>query len=177
MPRARWGIRAGDVDDFDRDSQYSPYTGPTPPNAVYEWLVKVLKYIPGTRDKHPQLRVGLELVPREDNRDERQYAGYFCMAFLPITEKTAFRYVPFLDAIGVSGREFIERTVTDEDGNIKKIGAWRNDGKEIILAQLADGVDQNGNTRKEITWFGAASDDEAEEDEEYDDEEIEEEPF
>lgn len=177
MPRVRWGISSGDIDDFDRSSQYAPYTGPIPPNGVYEWLVKVLKYIPGTRDKHPQLRIGLELVPREDRKDERQYSGYFAMAFLPITDKTAFRYVPFLDALGVSGKEFTERTVTDEDGNIKKIGQWRNDGKEIIAAQLADGQDQNGAPRKELAWFGPVAEIDDDEEDEYDEEIEEEEPF
>lgn len=176
MPRARWGISAGDVDDFDRASQYEPYRGPIPPNGVYEWLVKVLKYLPGTREKHPQLRIGLELSPREDQPSEERYAGYFCMAFIPVTPKTAFRYVPFLDAIGVSGREFEDRTVTDEDGNIKKIGRWRNTGDVIIAAQLADGTDQDGNPRKELNWFGAPDD--ATDEEDYDDGEYEdEEPF
>jgi hypothetical protein len=179
MPKANWGISEGVIDDFDRDSQYTPYAGPIPPNGVYEFLIKVLKYIPGTRDKNPQLRVGLELSPRTDRREERQYAKYFIMGFLPVTDKTAFRYVPFLDALGVSEREFRQRTITDEDGNIKKIGNWRNDGKEIIQAQIADGTDEKGNSRKEVVWFGAIDSEEYDdEEEEYEDEEIEEEePF
>ena len=100
MPRANWGINSADVDEFDRDSQYKPYDGPIPPNGVYEWNVKVLKFAAATKEKTPQLRVGLELSPRED-RDEDQYEGYFKMAFLNVSDKTAFVYVPFLDAIGV----------------------------------------------------------------------------
>lgn len=186
MPKVRWGISAGNVDDFDRDSQYKPYDGPTPTNGVYLWKIKVLKYVAGTKDKFPQLRIGLELVPREGRKQERRYAGYFMMSFPPVSPKTAFRYVPFLDAIGVSGSDFADRTITDEDGNIKKIGKWRNDSEQLIAAELKDGVDQNNNPRKEIGWMGEPSEDyeEAEEDdeeeeyeegeEEYDDEE---EPF
>jgi len=159
MPKANWGVSSADVDEFDRDSQYKPYDGPIPSNAVYEWNIKVLKFISATKDKLPQLRIGLVLAPREE-RDEDQYDGYFIMVFLPVSDKTAFRYVPFLDAIGVSGQEFTDRTITDEEGNIKKIGKWRNTGEEFIAAELKDGADQNGASRKEIGYMGPLLEDE-----------------
>lgn len=167
MPRVRWGIEAGDVDDFDRESQYAPYQGPIPPNAVYQWKVKQLKSVAGSRDKYPQLRIGLELEPRK-GRDENKYRGYFVMVFLPITQKTNFRYAPFLDAIGVSGREFTNGTITDEEGNVKKIGRWRNDGKTLILGQLVERADENGALRKEVAWMGSAEGAEPAEDEQDD---------
>lgn len=174
MPRANWGIDAEVIDGFDRETQYAPYTGPEPTNAVYQWQIKVLKFVAGNREKHPQMRVGLELVPR--NTEEKKYyrkgQGYFIMMFLSISEKNAFTYAPFCDAIGISGKEFTTRTITDEDGNVKKIGSWRNDGSTLILGQLRDGVDQNNKPRKEIGWVGPVTDeDEGEEytddDEEY----------
>jgi hypothetical protein len=171
MPRARWGIRADDVDEFDRSSQFKPYAGPIPPNGVYYFLVKRLKYAAATRDKLPQLRPGLELVPREDS-DEDQYDGYYITAFLPVSDKTAFRYVPFLDAIGVTGSEFERRTVIDSDGSITRIGKWRNTGDTLIVGQLGDGTDEKGNSRKEIKWMGAAEEnEELEEEEEWDSDE------
>jgi len=172
MPKADWGVNSRDIDNFDRDSQYKPYDGPIPENAVYHWKIKVLKSIAGTKAKLPQLRVGLELVPRK-GRNEKKYSGYFMMAFIPVSDKTEFRYVPFLDAIGVTGREFTNGTVTDDEGNIKKIGKWRNNGDEIIAAQLGDGEDEKGNARKEIKWMGEInSEPESEEDDEdeFDDE-------
>jgi len=167
MPKANWGIDAADVDEFDRDSIYKPYSGPVPPPGVYLWQIQKLQSVKGTREKHPQLRVGLELVPREDH-DEDKYSGYYKMAFLPVTNSTNFRYVPFLDAIGVSGREFKSGTITDEEGNIKKIGKWRNTGEEYVMAQLKTTTDQNGDPALEIGWFGAAD---FEEDPDDDDEE------
>lgn len=176
MPRVPWGISAGDVDNYDRDSQYKPYAGPIPTNGVYQWKVKKLQHVAGTRDKNPQLRIGLELTPR--NKEEKRFKGYFIMEFAPVTEKTQFRYVPFLDAIGVTGREFERSTITDEEGNIKKIGKWRNDGEMLILGQLQDDVDQNGAPRKKIGWMGGLEDleslpddddDVEDDDEDYDD--------
>jgi hypothetical protein len=165
MPRVAWGVSASDVDNFDRESQYAPYDGPIPTNGVYLWKIKKLQHIAPTGDKLPQLRIGLELIPRKGRREEKAYSGYFLMAFLPVSQRTQFRYVPFLDAIGVSGREFERGTVTDEEGNISKIGKWRNSGDEIIKAEIKDGEDQHGNSRKEIGWMGATTDDP---DEDYD---------
>ncbi len=175
MPRAVWDIDAEDVDQFDRDSMYVPYSGPIPPTGgtgrVYHWVIKRLKYAAATADKNPQLRIGLELSPRPGYK-ENQFSGYFIMAFIPITNKTQFRYVPFLDALGVSGNEFKTRTITDEEGNIKKIGKWRNDGDFVIAGELKDGQDQNGKPRLEIGWMGEATEIEGEEDD-YDDEDAE----
>ena len=165
MPLVNWGINSEVVDDWDRESQFQPYKGPVPPNGVYQWCVKILKFAAGTRDKLPQLRIGLSLVPR--GADEKKYKDYFIMMFPPIADNTEFRYVPFLDAIGVSGKEFTRGTRTDEEGNIRKIGRWVNDGKTLILAQLQDGVDQNNNPRKEITWVGAVDADEPADDDDY----------
>lgn len=173
MPKANWGISASDVDDFDRESQYKPYTGPQPPLAVYNWRIKVLKSVSGTQKKLPQLRVGLELEPRGASEDK--YSGYFIMAFLPVGETTKFRYVPFLDAIGVSGKEFTNGTLTDSEGNVKKIGRWRNTGDEVIAAQLRMGEDESGNPKEEIGWMGeaVADFDDDEESDDFDDEDLE----
>jgi len=175
MPRVRWGISASDVNDWDRDSQYKPYDGPQPPNGVYQFQLKVLKYAAATGDKLPQLRIGLALVPRSGRKEERKYDGYFIMGFPPVSKRTQFRYVPFLDALGVSGEDFENRTITDHEGNITKIGKWRNDGQEIILAEIKDGVDQNNNARKEIGWMGYVPEEDDDGGEEIDEEDYDEE--
>lgn len=174
MPKANWGIDASDVDDFDRDSIYKPYTGPIPPDAVYLFQLKKLQFIAGSKSKLPQLRVGLELVPRDDeDYDDDKYAGYFIMDFLHISEKTKFRYVPFLDAIGVSGRDFTRRTIHKEDGTVTRIGQWSMSDEEYIYAQLVTGEDQNGGPKKEIRVY-MPYEDEADDDD-YDDDEYDEE--
>lgn len=160
MPRVNWGIDAEVIDEFDRESQFSPYTGPIPPNGVYQWRIKVLKSAAGTGEKFPQLRVGLELVPR--NKDENKYRakgqGYFVMKFLSISPDNAWVYTPFCDAIGVKGKEFTRGTITDEEGNVKKIGNWRHDGKTLVLGQLEDKLDNNNNPIKTVGWVGAVED-------------------
>lgn len=174
--RVKWGAgapKATDIDKWDRSSQIKPYDGPIPPNSVYHWAVKVLKQVPAERGKLPQLRVGLELVPRKGRPDEKSYKGYFIMDFLPVSPQTLFRYVPFLDAIGVKGRDFLEATTVDDDGNILKIGKWVKTDDTLIAASIKDDADQNGNPRKGIGTYMAIdseSDDDSDEDEESDEE-------
>jgi hypothetical protein len=177
MPRVNWGVSASDVDNFDRDNQFAPYDGPIPVNGVYAWRVKVLKSAAAVGNKLPQLRVGLQLIPRKSRKEEHKYKGYFLMAFLPISERTNFRYVPFLDAIGVTGKEFERGTITDEEGNVKKIGRWRNTGEVMIKAEIKDGVDADNNPRKDIGWMGAIGEEDPEpeeDDEDFDDDDADE---
>lgn len=174
MPKVTWGIGRDVIDDYDRESGFKPYTGKIPPNAVYAWKLKTLKYAAGTKTKNPQLRAGLELIPRD--KDEAPYKGYFITKFMPIAETNSFQWVPFLDAIGVSSNEFLKGTLIDDEGNVRKIGNWRMDGKTELLGQLQDDTDENGAARKRIGWCGAIEEageeyDVDEEEEEEDDDE------
>lgn len=170
MPIVPWGLGAETIDDFDRSKIYEPYKGKTPPNAVYQWRIKRLKVaaVP-TKKKNGSIHIGLELVPRDS--DEKEFAGYYITKFLTPTPNNAFTYVPFCDAIGITGTEFDEKMKVDEEGNVKKIGKWANDGKTIILGALIDGTDQNDEPRKEIGWVGPADTDNDDEDDDDDDEE------
>ena len=170
MPRVNWGVGKEVIDEYDRDSQFTPYRGKTPPNGVYKFKVKTLKSAAGTKTKNPRLTAGLELVPRD--ADEKPFKGYYIPKFMAIADTNGFQWIPFLDAIGVSSAEFLRGTVTDEDGNVRKIGNWKMDGTTEILAQLADGTDQNDNPRKEIKWVGALDDEEGFADEVEEDEEV-----
>lgn len=175
MPKVNWGIARGTIDRFDRSTQYKPYDGPIPPAAVYRWKMKKVQYVAASGTKNPQIRLGLELIPR--SKEDKRYATYYIMAFLTISEQYPGFYVPFLDAIGVTEREFLSGTITDEEGNIKKIGNWRNTGNLHIKAQLRDSSDQNGNPKKEIGYILADSeeviDDEDDSDIDFDDEDDE----
>lgn len=170
MPKANWGVSARVIDDWDRSSQYTPYDGPIPRDGVYAWHIKSFRYVAGTKGKYPQLRVGLELFPRV--RADEKYDGFYTMLFLPITEATAFRYVPLLDALGIRSRDFEDNTITDSDGNITRIGKWRNDGAQYICGRFGKKRDAEDPSDKEVSWVGPYKDivDDSDEDDESDDE-------
>jgi hypothetical protein len=174
VPKANWGISRDDFENFDREKQFKPYTGPVPPSGqVFQWLLKKLQYFPGTREKNPQLRIGLELNPRR--KEEKKYAGFFVMTFRAITPKTQFLYVPLCDALGVTATDFTDRTRVNEEGDVLAIGRWRNKGDQLLMAQLKDSEDEKGNPRKDIGWIGPVEDDELDDDEL--DEEIDEDDY
>lgn len=180
MPRVRWGdeeelLEAGE--SWDPEDQIQPYDGPTPPNGLYYWDIKVLKYRQGKN--LPQLMIGLELAPRRSRSEDKKYAKYFILDFAPVAPQTNFRWMPFLAAIGVSPSDLIKKCITDEDGNVTKIGRWvKKDKGNWIAANLVDDKDQNGNPRKAISGYfepkGASNTATPEpEEEEYEEEEYE----
>ena len=163
MPRANWNISADVIDDWDRDSQFVPYSGPVPPNRVYKWQITALTYAPGEGKKRAQLSIGLTLVAR--TKEEKEYEGYRCWKNAWPSPKNQFTYVPFLDALGVSGADFERRCNIDEEGNILGIGRWHNNGRTLILGQREDNVwvDNQGATHndKSVGWVGAVDSDAA----------------
>ena len=173
MPPVNWGIDPDSVDDYDQNDRYTPYMGPTDIAAgMYVWRIALMKRTARTREKMPQLRVGLELVPRKGNNYEQRYAKYFAMDFIPVSDKTSFRYAPLLAVLGVSGMDFTKRTRCDEEGNVLSIGKWKNNGKTLIAAQLIDGKDLEGNPRKEIRGGAYFEVPEDLADEDFDDDDI-----
>lgn len=170
MGKVTWGVSGSDLDDADR-SQFTPYDGPIPPNKLFCFKIKMLKK-GKTSNGNPQLIIGLELTPRQSRPEERKYKGYYITDYIVVLESTTFRVAPFLDAIGVSGSDFAERTVVGEKDDrgsypITKIGKWVNNG-QYVLATLKDGSDREGNSRKEIDKYWpvselSGSDDETEE--------------
>lgn len=182
MPRVRWGdeeelLEAGE--NWDPDEQIQPYDGPTPPTGLYHFDVKVLKKRQGKN--FPQLMIGLELVPRKGRSDDKKYVRYFIMDFAPVSPQTNFRWMPFVQAIGVSPSDLIKKCVTDEDGNVTKIGRWvkREKGNVIAVNIVHDPDDERYGGRKVASYFAPKSTKAApveEEEEEYEEEEYEEEP-
>ena len=172
MPTVNWGLSVKAVESFDRDAQFAPYRGQEPPNAVYRWRVTKLQFFPGGSEKYPQLRIFAKLIPR--TKAEKRYDGFSVVSFRAVADHTPFNYVPFLDAIGVTAPDFVNRTKVDSEGNVLSIGKWRNDGKQEIDAQLVTETDLKGNDRKDIKWIGAVIDDEeddSDDDDYLDDEE------
>lgn len=185
MGKVKWGggVTADSLDNAERD-QFAPYTGPAVPNGVYCWKIKVLRRGKSSGG-HGQLIIGLELTPRRSRPEEKPYKGYFITDYIVVTEGSQFRVVRFLDGIGVTGREFVDGTITTGEANkwgsfeISKIGKWVNDGKQYILASLVDGEDGQGNPRREIGGYwpipeessSSSADDEADEEEELDEDE------
>jgi hypothetical protein len=177
MPKAVWDLKRGSIDGFDRSKQFKPFTGQQPPvRVVYKWRVARLTYAAAIGGKVAQLRIGLELIARSS--DEKKYNGYYITLYRSITDNNQFTYVPFLDTLGVSEIDFLQKTFTDNEGKVLRIGQWKNDGTQEVLGQLVEREDQNGEMRRDVGWIGVVEDEPDEdddEDEEYENDEDDEE--
>jgi hypothetical protein len=174
MPTVQWGISRGTLTNYERSS-FKPYDGELPPNRIFRWKIRKMVYKAATAESPAQLQMGLELIPRKGRNDER-YAGYYLTVFQRITDSSVYYWGPILDALHVSEAAF-QAAKIDNEGNIRSMGKWRNDGNQFIMGRLADD-NYNGKIGKKIDWWGedtgeAAPDIDDEEDEEYDEEEYE----
>lgn len=162
MPsKVKWGggVTAQGIDNVDTSKRFSPYEGPIPPAGVYRWWMKILRATKSKQD-NDQLMLGLQLTPRKDVPEQARYKGYWQTYYIPIMDGTSFRVREFTDAIGVTGKDFINSTVEDnaKDRNIMKIGRWVNTGRLILPAALGWGT-YNGKERLEITQLLPLTDD------------------
>lgn len=170
MPIVDWGISQGVMDDFDREKQarYAPYTGPKPPSAVYRFRIEQMLFKGDDEEKLPQWLALLTLVPRYQT--EKKYKGYKVWFSASVGDNNAFAYTPMCDVLGISEREFRTRFKTDDEGKVISIGKWRMDGKQEILAEIVDNVDQNtGRVFTNVRWVGDVSEDQSDLDDEESD--------
>ena len=142
--KVKWG---GDdlesaLNDYEDDG-WEPYDGPRPANGMYTWEITEVRSGVSTNE-FPQLRVFLRLDPGS-RRDHKQYDGFTMSTKIIVKHdgSTDFRVMPFLNAIGVSVRDFLHNTeagppLEDLDYNgkeeflVKSIGRVRFDGKNPV---------------------------------------------
>lgn len=153
MGKVKWGggISQDAIDEVDTSKQFTPYDGPVPPAGVYRMKVKILRTSESSNG-NPQLVIGLELVPRSDIPEQRRYKGFFLMDWITVLDSTAWRLRPFLDAVGVTSKEFLNGTVQDEEKNVTKIGKKVVVGS-LVAVSIKNGQDQKGNARMEVGQY------------------------
>jgi hypothetical protein len=159
MGKVKWGgVTGKGIDEVDTSKQFTPYAGPVPPAGVYQFHLKILRQGMSSNN-NPQLILGLVLVPRKGMPEQNKFKGYFLMDYIVVMEQTQFKVRPFLDAIGVKGRDFTDRCVDDgsDKKNITKIGNWIQDGKKFLLVSIGMGSDNNGNSRMEVKGYVPAA--------------------
>lgn len=134
MPKVKWGGEslASALDEYEEDEsrQYKTYDGPKPPKGVYNWKITRMEKTESSGG-FPQLIVHLELDPR--HAEQKKYAGYYMRDYIIVKTdgSTAFRVKPLLEALGVSGKQFVTATVVDAEGHVQKIGPVTIPGRVV----------------------------------------------
>lgn len=177
MAKVKWGsVNAQEIDEFE-DEGFSAYDGPDPKRGVYGFKIKFMKT--GTSSGgHDQMIVGLELDSR-GRADHKKYAGFFMQDFIIVKDDTVFRYAPLLKALGIPGKDFLTKTITDpsDDDNdtkkIVKIGTVKPIGMKVVGSIWPDG--DSGYYK--IKYLPGKADDDAADDDTDDTDDGEEAPF
>ena len=125
MPKAKWG--AGDqpltkdaIDGAERQETQKRYSGELPPSGTYRFILRSLK-----QDKSAAGNDKVVVMAILDGSwmpNHAKYDGCPIWDHLPIMASTAERVANFLDAIGATGADLMEKSVVDESGYITKLG-------------------------------------------------------
>lgn len=171
MPKAKWGsLTATDIESAE--SNFTPYDGEIPPRGVYRFKLKKATSKESSNG-NPMVKLVL-ILDGSWKKAHKEFDG--CPAFtqVMIMDSTAFQVRAFCDAIGVTARDFLNKTVLDDDDKVVKIGKVSlAEGDLLVLASCKPG-EYEGTPKLEVQGLLPKPEEEPEEDED-EDEELEEE--
>lgn len=121
MPKAKWGSDLT-VDDIENaESTNGSYTGPIPPSGVYLFTLKKMQK--GTsKNDNPKVFMVWEMAKTGAKKDQKKWAGAPLFDHMPVGASSAFRAKALCAALGVTSKDFLNKTIIDEEDNITKIG-------------------------------------------------------
>lgn len=133
MPKVKWG---GDisVEDIDSaESGFTPYSGDIPTPGVYRFTLRHALQGKSTQG-NPKIK-WVWILDGSWKKEHKKYDGCPVFDEMPMTASSAFRAKAICAALGVSAKDIINNTVTDEDGYLTKIGKQTiEEGLEVYIA-------------------------------------------
>lgn len=126
MPKAKWGagdnpLTADDINSAEVTEPRIRYSGPVPPGGTYRWTIGSLKKDVSAKG-NDKVVVRLEL-DGSWRPNHKTFDGAPVWHHLALTKPNAPNVRNFLDSIGASSDDLLNKTVTDEAGYITKLGA------------------------------------------------------
>jgi len=125
MPKATWGagdqaLSSADVDNAERTEPRKRYSGELPMSGTYRWVIQSLKKGESGAG-NPKLIVTSTLdgtwMP-----NHKTYDGCPVWDHIPVMKSTDSRVANFLDAIGATGDDLLNKCIIDENGYVTKLG-------------------------------------------------------
>jgi len=136
MPKVKWGsdIAVDDIDSWEDESGGS-YAGQKPSSGIFKF--KITKLVKGeSKAGNPKLTAYMTLVPR--TAADKKYDGCPLTDFMPIMKSTVWRFRPFLDCLGVTGKQLLSQTNANGEGEVISIAGVKPAGKELLVQVKLD---------------------------------------
>lgn len=164
MGKVKWAI---DTDEPEDLQQFDVYDGDLPPRGVYRCVVKAGTFKVKTNKNGDDMLNGL-LVIEETKGDKKKYNGCPIWFNQNVTDQGAPFIKQMLKAFGLSWKDFVSKTVTDDDQDppvIMKIGDVKFGDKEPEVRILAKRGSYNGEAKLEVaSWLPPRDDDDDDDD-------------
>ena len=145
------------------DNDYDDYTGPPPPNnTMLIFRIKKMwwTYTQPDADKNefPMIKAIVTAEQGSDDDDTAQYDGLTIWDNLTFKASAAFRYQPFLEAIGVTLKDIFGKLyVADDDDNvgapIERIGTWVPGSDDAVIMGVTKREKYNGEWSTKIKKY------------------------
>lgn len=125
MPKAKWGagdkvLTAADIDGAERQEPQKRYSGPLPPAGTYRFEIKSLKQAT-SGNNNPMVNL-FAVLDGTWMPNHEQYDGCPFWDRIPVMDSTKERLANFLDSIGATGADLMEKSIVDENKVITKLG-------------------------------------------------------
>jgi hypothetical protein len=140
MPKAKWGagdkaLSAGDIDGAERTETQVRYSGPELiPGGTYRWAIRYIKQVESSKG-NPMIEIMLTL-DGSWRPNHAQFEGKPMWDRITVIDSTKERLANFLDAIGATGSDLIDKSIVDEGSRITKLGAVGDPAGILVYANI-----------------------------------------
>jgi hypothetical protein len=152
MPKVKWGIGNEEPEDLQSFEQYE---GDTPPGGVYWWKVKKLT-LEKNRNDDDMLKF-LLIIDEPESSEKAKFNLYAMWVNFNVTEEGGPFIKRMLAAFGLKWSDFIETTVTEDEGrptDILRIGDVKFAMQPRVKVATKRAKDRDNNTiLKPTNWI------------------------
>lgn len=172
MPKAVWGagdnmLTADDINSAEQAETRKRYSGELPPAGTYRFIIQSLKK--GESEAGNAKVVVMATLDGTWQPNHKKFDGAPVFQHLALTKANAVQVRNFLDAIGATAEDLLNKSVVDENDRITKLGATVGDPSGLMVyinVQHSKTSDKYPNKRLEVMYAGylPVTDDEGDED-------------
>jgi hypothetical protein len=167
VPKLKWG---SDLTSTDVEEASDGYKGKVPPPGLYRFKLRMAQSTKSSND-NPMV-VLLLILDGSWKKEHKQYEGAPLWDRITVIKTTAGRVKAFCDALNVTYDDFLAKTMSDEEGNITKVGKLKIKDEDLLLYIKTGTEKYEGEDRLKVARNGMlpfkAEDDDADSDDDSD---------